>query len=90
MSPRKYNELLDKSIQMEYKKANPQATRDIRTSHQKIVEDLELQNRVFRTTEREPFITIKDHKPQFQHNTKTRLINKAGNWKNCKTNYRKN
>ena len=50
MSPRKYNEFLDKSIQMEYKKANPQAARDIRTSHQKMVEDLELQNRVFTNT----------------------------------------
>ena len=60
---------------MEYKKAAPQLAKSIKTSHQKIVEDLELQTRVFRTTEREPFITIKDHKPNFQQNPKTRLIN---------------
>ena len=75
MAPQKYNDLLDKAVQMEYKKADPQIVKNIKSSHQKIVEELELTDRVYRTTKREPFITIKDHKPNFQQNPKTRLIN---------------
>ena len=66
MAPQKYTELLEKSVQMEYKKANPQIAKNIKSSHKQIVANLDLQDRVYRTTEREPFITIKDHKQNFQ------------------------
>ena len=36
---------------------------------------LELQGRVFKTTERQPFITIKDHKDNYINNPSCRLIN---------------
>ena len=36
---------------------------------------MELQDRVFSTTERQAFATIKDHKENFETNTKVRLIN---------------
>ena len=75
MVPQKYNEMLEKSIHSEYKKANPEVEQNIKRSHQKIVSKLELSSRVFETTKREPFITIKDHKQNFQQNTKCRLIN---------------
>ena len=42
---------------------------------QTIVQLHSLQDRVFRTTEREPFITIKDHKENYQNNPTCRLIN---------------
>ena len=54
MPPQKYTELLDKSVQMEYKKANPEIAKQIESSHKNIVKKLELQSRVFKTTEREP------------------------------------
>ena len=75
MLPEKYNELLEKSVQMEYKKASPQAAKEIEESHKNIVKSLDLQTRVYETTKREPFITVKDHKANFQNNTKCRLIN---------------
>jgi hypothetical protein len=39
------------------------------------VTELELQDRVFKTTERQPFITIKDHKDNYINNPSCRLIN---------------
>ena len=75
MTPQMYNQLLDKSIQKEYKKAPLKSVINIEKSHSNIVKNLELQDRVFRTTERQPFITVKDHKPNFQNNPTCRLIN---------------
>ena len=75
MTPQMYNQLLDKSIQKEYKKAPLRTVKNIEKSHSDIVTSLELQDRVFRTTERQPFITVKDHKPNFQNNPTCRLIN---------------
>ena len=75
MAPQKYNEMLEKSIQKEYKKAPQQIVKNIKKSHSKIVSELELQDRVFQTTKRQPFITIKDHKENYQNNPSCRLIN---------------
>ena len=75
MTPQVYKQLLDKSIQKEYKKAPPRTVKSVNKTHSSIVEVLELQDRVFRTTEREPFITIKDHKENYQNNPSCRLIN---------------
>ena len=58
-----------------YTKAPQNVVENIKKSHSKMVTDLELQDRVFRTTEMKPFITIKDHKPNFQNNPSCRLIN---------------
>ena len=43
--------------------------------HQKIVKNLGLEERVFETTPRSAFLTIKDHKDDFINNTKCRLLN---------------
>ena len=75
MAPTKYNEFLDKAIQKEYKKAPPKVVKNIQSSHSKIVTKLDIEDRVFRTTESQPFITIKDHKENFQNNPTCRLIN---------------
>ena len=66
MAPTKYNEFLDKAIQKEYKKAPPTVVKNIQSSHSKIVSKLDIEDRVFRTTESQPFITIKDHKIFFK------------------------
>ena len=52
MTPQMYNQLLNKSIQKVYKKAPPRSVKNIEKSHSEIVKSLELQDRVFRTTER--------------------------------------
>ena len=75
MVPEKYNELLNKEIHKEYKKAPLNVVKSIQESHSEIVKDLNIEDRVFKTTEKQPFITIKDHKPNYQNNPSCRLIN---------------
>ena len=41
----------------------------------KIVSNLEIADRVFQTSKREAFITLKDHKPHFMNSPKFRLLN---------------
>ena len=41
----------------------------------KLTKKLDIDDRVFETTKRQAFITIKDHKPNFRNNIKTRLLN---------------
>ena len=40
-----------------------------------MVTDLDLDDRMFITTERQAFITLKDHKENFINNPKCRLLN---------------
>ena len=47
----------------------------VNKAHKVVVKKLELQDRVYKTTERESFITLKDHKEGFQNNPKCRLLN---------------
>ena len=77
MESEKYNELLEKEIQKEYKKVTPIEIKNIESEQKNIVKKLELQDRVFATTRRQAFATLKDHKPNFQNNPKVRLINSS-------------
>ena len=43
--------------------------------HKQTAADLELDERIFNTTPREAFVTLKDHKPDFQIRPSVRLIN---------------
>ena len=43
----------------------------------KLAENLDLENRIYALSERESYITIKDHKQNYETNTKCRLINPA-------------
>ena len=58
----------------EYKRVTSRTIRKINTAHKVIVNNLELEDRVFKTTERESFISLKDHKPDFRNNPKCRLL----------------
>ena len=52
----------------------PRIVKNVIKSHSNIVTQLELQARVCKTTERQPFITIKDHKDNYINNPSCRLI----------------
>ena len=47
----------------------------VQVEHQDVVKNLGLEERVFKTTPRPAFITVKDHKAQFQNDPKARLLN---------------
>ena len=74
MKPNDYNKLALKEVNDDYKKANKTTVKKINDAHKKVVRKLELTDRVFKTTERESFITLKDHKPNFVNSPTCRLI----------------
>ena len=73
--PKKYLELIDKEVQKSYKKENPQNVKKVDIEHAKTAEELEISDRMYKTTPREAFVTLKDHKSDFRTNPKVRLIN---------------
>ena len=75
MEPTKYKEMLDQNIQKEYKKIEPEEVLKYEKEDVKLAKTLDIEDRVHRTAEREAFITIKDHKDNFQNNPKCRLLN---------------
>ena len=72
-----YTELLDKHIQKEYKKEKEEKIDGTNTNHIEIVNRWEIQDRVFETTPRQAFITMKDHKEAFENKPTCRLLNPA-------------
>ena len=75
MEAENYNKLLESEIHKEYKKASQNEVKNVEKGQKKIVVQLDLQDRVFATTQRQAFATLKDHKEQFPNNPKVRLIN---------------
>ena len=75
VDPATHKKLVQKVVNQDYKKETLRNIQKINTAHKKIVNDLDLQDRVFKTTERECFITFKDHKGDFVNNPKSRLLN---------------
>ena len=70
-----YSSLVERNIQKEYKKEKSQNVQRTNRTHKKIVKKLGVDDRVFKTCYRESFVTLKDHKENFQNNPKCRLLN---------------
>ena len=77
VTPEDHNEMLMNNITKEYKKSNETALEKVDKQDKNIANKLELDDRIYAFTKRESFITIKDHKDNFENNTKCRLINPA-------------
>ena len=71
----KYNELINKNIQKEYKKADDNIVKELYNKEKELAEKLELGDRMFATSKKDAFITGKDHKSNFKNNPQCRLIN---------------
>jgi hypothetical protein len=72
-----YETLLHKNVTKTYKKINSETVSEIEMQNKKITETLDIDDRVKVTAKREAFITLKDHKPNFNNNPTCRLINPA-------------
>ena len=70
-----YNDLLEKNVTKSYKKALPTTTRAIHKTNKDIATKLEIDDRVDTTADKDAFITLKDHKPNFANKPTCRLIN---------------
>ena len=71
----KYNQLLHVNITKTYKKAENNQLKKIDEKAKTITEKLRIDDRVETTATREPFITFKDHKDNFESKPTCRLIN---------------
>ena len=70
-----YNQLLKSSITKSYKKAPTNSADKIISEEKKIAKKLDLDNRIDALAEKDSFVTLKDHKPNFDNNPTCRLIN---------------
>ena len=75
MKPEKYNKLLHNNVTTTYRKIDNEVVTGIERKSKSIAENLELDDRIETTAKKEPFITLKDHKQNFDSNPKCRLIN---------------
>ena len=75
LDPKLAENLKERSITKEYKKADPKVMSDIKKEAVDIAEKLEIANRVYETSEKEAFVTLKDHKENFKNDPKCRLLN---------------
>ena len=69
--------LLQDNITKSYKKSNVTLIDKINKEAKAIAADLKLDDRIEQFTQHEVFVTLKDHKVNFQNDPKCRLINPA-------------
>jgi hypothetical protein len=75
VDPDNYDRLLNTNITKDYKKAATTLENTIRKGDKKIATELGLDDRINKTSKNQAFITLKDHKPNFNNNPTCRLIN---------------
>ena len=79
LSKDQYNTLLNNSITSTYKKSNSNIKKKINISGRNILEDKEVLQPMDINSKSNCFITLKDHKDNFQNNPSVQLINPAKN-----------
>lgn len=77
MKPDKYNKLLTENITATYKLTSEQAFEKINQEAKSIASELHVDDRMETIARNEAFISLKDHKENFENNPKCRLINPA-------------
>ena len=69
-----YEMLMHENITKTYKKINESRIKGINKSAKRILNRLDLENRIEKLQENESYITIKDHKDDFPHKILRRII----------------
>ena len=72
-----HDKMFEKNITKSYKKCNRKLVQNVNKSDKAIAESLELDDRIYAFSERDAFVTIKDHKDNYQNKTQCRVINPA-------------
>ena len=75
MDAKSYNKLLHDNVTTNYAKCNSEIESSINKQAAGIVKELEIENRVEQIAKKDAYVTLKDHKDNFQSKTKCRLIN---------------
>ena len=71
----KYNDLVVKNIQKDFKKAAPGDIKKALEQQKEIVTKLDIDDRVLQPPPQDSYITLKDQKSNFQNDPKARLLN---------------
>ena len=66
-----------KDVQKCYKKEKDETFQKINKEHIKMARKLDIEDRVFKTSQQDAFITLKDHKDNFRNNPQVRTLNPA-------------
>ena len=77
VSEDRYNKLLFDNVTSSYQKTTQATIGEINTEARTITSELGIDDRVEQLAEKTAFITLKDHKPDFENRPKCRLINPA-------------
>ena len=77
LSKEAYNKLLKENITKTYKKADDNTYNEINMEAKNIASKLKIDDRVECLAKKNAFITVKDHKDNFENSPKCRLINPA-------------
>ena len=72
-----YEELRSKDVQKCYKKEKIQKFQKINKEHIQIATTLDIEDRVFKTSQQDCFVTLKDHKSNFKEKPQVRINNPA-------------
>ena len=75
MSVDDYDELIEKNVTKDYKKAEDNLVDEITKVDKDIATELDLGDRIYCTSKKDAYITLKDHKPSFVNKPTCRLIN---------------
>ena len=76
VEPEEYSELLKRDMEKGYKRIiDPEDVNKVTRGDKKIAEDLKLDDRIFKTSERQAYLLLKDHKENFANKKQSRLIN---------------
>ena len=70
-----YLKLVDKAVEKEYKCAEDDTRRSVNIMDKRIASSLGIEDRVDSIPGNECFVTLKDHKPDFQNKPSVRLLN---------------
>ena len=79
LSPEEYNKLKHNAVTSKYKKASAKIKNNVEEASVKMVKKVGVMDRMSKNGSNPCFVTLKDHKPNFQNNPQTRLINPAKN-----------
>ena len=77
VSKNQYSKLLNDNITKDYKRCNYESVKEVNRAAKKIAVKLQLEDRIEQHSEAKAFVTLKDHKDNFDNAPKCRLINPA-------------
>ena len=75
MNTATYEKLITENVTKTYKKSCPKVIDQLNSQSARVAKKLGLGNRIEKLAEKEAFITLKDHKPEFHDHPTCRLIN---------------